>query len=133
MKYLKIFTDFAADIEYLSDAEAGRLFRAMMQYAETGTAPELRGNERMIWGTAKKNIDRQARSYSNKVDGAKKARSRRSDIRSNQNDIILISDQEKDKDNIFSSPLMGGEEKYIRKILVNGELLDETEVEEVEF
>lgn len=133
MKYLKIFTDFAADIEYLSDAETGRLFRAMMQYAETGTAPELRGNERMIWGTAKKNIDRQAKAYDGKVNRAKHARNTLSNLRQNKTNINLISDQEKEKDNIFSSPLTGGEEKYIRKILINGELLEESEVEEVDF
>lgn len=63
MKYLKVFTDFAEDIEELGDAEIGRLFRAMLSYAETGIAPELKGNERFVWGTARKNIDKQRESY----------------------------------------------------------------------
>lgn len=102
MKYLKVFTDFADKMEMLGDAERGRLFTAMLKYAETGEAPDLKGDERFLWATAKLEIDRQAASYKNKVEGAEKARSLiNSDIRVNQSDdvkIRLISVQEKDKD-----------------------------------
>ena len=63
MKYLKVFTDFAEDIGDLGDAERGRLFTAMLQYAETGEDPDLRGNERFLWKTAKKQIDNQRETY----------------------------------------------------------------------
>ena len=100
MKYLKVFVNFAEVTEALTDAEIGRLFRAMMEYASTGTLPDLRGNERYAWGAAKLSIDQQSESYANKVSGAEKAREKRSDIRANQNDINtenLISTQVKDK------------------------------------
>ena len=74
MKYLKVFTDFAADIEQLSDAEAGRLFRAMLLYAATGEEPVNGGNERFLWGTAKRNIDAQRQSYARKVESMEAAR-----------------------------------------------------------
>ena len=57
MKYLKVFTDFADAMEELGDAERGRLFTAMLKYAETGAAPDFRGNERFIWPVAKLQID----------------------------------------------------------------------------
>ena len=60
MDYLKIFTSFAESIEPLSDAECGRLFRAMLKYAESGAAPEFNGNERFLWPTAKQHIDHEA-------------------------------------------------------------------------
>lgn len=60
MEYLKIFTDFLEAIEPLSDVERGRLFTAMLEYAQRGTTPEFRGNERFLWPTAKLNIDREA-------------------------------------------------------------------------
>ena len=41
----------------LGDAEVGRLFRAMCEYALTGTEPELRGNERVLFPAAKMMID----------------------------------------------------------------------------
>ena len=45
MKYLKIFTDFKANLELLSEAEIGRLFLAMIEYAENGVETDLEGNE----------------------------------------------------------------------------------------
>lgn len=66
MKHLKVGTDFAADISQLGDAETGRLFRAMLNYAATGKEPALGGNERILWGTAKKIIDAQRVGYDNK-------------------------------------------------------------------
>ena len=101
MKYLKIFTDFAEELDDLSDAECGRLFRAMLEYAESETVPELKGNERFKWTTARKQIDNQRKSYFNKVAGAEKARNFVSDIRANQTDCAcssLVSEQEKEKD-----------------------------------
>ena len=65
MKYLKVFTDFAEIIDPLQDAEVGRLFKSMLAYAETGAAPDLRGNERFVWNAAKQIIDRE-REYSDK-------------------------------------------------------------------
>lgn len=63
MKYLKVFVDFEDKIKLLGDAERGRLFTAMLEYAKTGTEPDLRGNEKFVWGTAKSEIDRQVESY----------------------------------------------------------------------
>lgn len=63
MKYLKVFTDFIKTIGAFSDAECGRLFKAMLEYAGEGKEPEFRGNERFIWGTVQMNIDMQRESY----------------------------------------------------------------------
>ena len=60
MKYLKVYTDFAEVIEPINDAEAGRLFRAMLKYAESGETSQFSGNERYIWPAAKLIIDREA-------------------------------------------------------------------------
>lgn len=108
MKYLKIFTDFVQDMEYLDDAERGRLFVMMLKYAESGEYPSPIGNERYVWGTARKQIDLQRNAYNSKVSGAEKARSKRlkdSDINMIRSDINKINmessqdtDKEKDKD-----------------------------------
>lgn len=63
MKYLKTFTDMILDLEPYSDEEVGRLFRDMLRYATDKTLPELKGNERFIWGTVKKMIDAQFEAY----------------------------------------------------------------------
>ena len=57
MKYLKVWTSFREDISDLGDAEKGRLFVAMLEYAENGEEPTISGNERFIWPIAKKTID----------------------------------------------------------------------------
>ena len=105
MKYLKVFVDFAEELEPLSDAECGRLFKAMLLYAGHGTEPDFRGNERFLWAGAKKSIDRQDAAYQNKVQGAEKARDRKGliavDIKNYQLDkerIALISSQDKEED-----------------------------------
>ena len=66
MKYLKVFTDFAISIAALDDAERGRLFGAMLSYAECGKEPVLLGNERFVWGIAKLQIDRERDCYDRK-------------------------------------------------------------------
>lgn len=66
-RYLKIYTDFRECLTTLGDAEKGRLFDAMLLYAERGEEPNLSGNERHIWPLAKMNIDRQkAKDHSGK-------------------------------------------------------------------
>ena len=63
MKVLKLYTDFVEDTEELSDAEFGRLMRAVMKYAQTGELPTLNGAEKVLWRTAKRNVDMQSEAY----------------------------------------------------------------------
>lgn len=58
MEYLKVWTSFRELLEPLSDAERGRLFTAMLEYAESGIEPELSGSERYVWPAARQNIKR---------------------------------------------------------------------------
>lgn len=64
MTYLKIYTDFLTDAKELSDTEIGRLFRFMLKYALEDTEPKIKGNERYMWASVKKNIDAQKKAYS---------------------------------------------------------------------
>jgi len=108
LKYVKVFSDFAEDIEALSDEEAGRLFRAMLAYAEDGTEPSLTGAERILWPSVRKTIDRQGDAYQKKCVSAQNARASLSDISRDESDIreknliseneTLISEQEEDED-----------------------------------
>ena len=64
MKTLQVYTDFVEDIEPLTDEEVGRLFRAMLIYAaDDSQLPDLNGNERFTWATAKKALNRQWKEY----------------------------------------------------------------------
>lgn len=104
MKYLKVFTDFASSLAPLSDAECGRLFKAMLEYAMSGQEPDLRGNERFVWPSAKASIDRDQQTYDRKAEGARKAARKRASTISY--DIVqeksisydIVQDKDKDKD-----------------------------------
>lgn len=65
MKYLKLFTNFLQTLGELQDDEVGRLFRAMLKYAEDGSEPVFHGNERYVWGAATLHMD-MAKRYSEK-------------------------------------------------------------------
>ena len=96
MKYLKVFTDFASSLAPLSDAECGRLFKAMLEYAMSGQEPDLRGNERFVWPSAKASIDRDQQTYDRKAEGARKAARKRTSTISY--DIVQDKDKDKDKE-----------------------------------
>ncbi len=118
MKYLKIFTDFGESLEMIGDAEAGRLFKAAMNYAKLGEAPELRGNEKFLWVQLKQSIDRSRETYDRKADiarkiGAGNAKGKRNDSEryhsiSNddgryRNDIVQDKEKDKDKDKDYTT------------------------------
>lgn len=117
MEYLKVFTDFAKVLEPLGDAERGRLFTAMLEYAERGTEPDFRGNERFIWPMARLQIDRTVEEYNNIVNknrenGKKGGRPKNPAVNCEnpKNPAVFLEtqksqekdkDKEKDKDNIL--------------------------------
>ena len=104
MKYLKVFVDFADKIELLGDAERGRLFTAMLEYASSGAEPDLRGNERFIWPTAKSEIDRQSESYKARCETNRNNAASRYDSQrfvTSRSDSHQDKDKDKDKDISF--------------------------------
>lgn len=104
MKYLKVFTDFALSLTALNDAECGRLFKAMLEYAATSQEPDLRGNERFVWPSAKASIDRDTETYRRKAETAQgnaKKRSRTISCNIDSKSTALydsVQDKDKDKD-----------------------------------
>ena len=113
MRYLKVFTDFAEVIEPLSDAERGRLFMSMLQYASTGEAGTLSGAERFVWPIAKQNIDRtRVEAERNAACGSKGGRPKKpaetdlnrkkpAETDLNRKKADKDKDKDKDKDNII--------------------------------
>lgn len=99
MKYLKVFTDFTQCVKPLQEAEQGRLFLAMLRYAESGQETPLRGNERFVWPVAKQIIDREAefceKQRRKAEKGGRPAGKKPAKTRKTQKD----KDKEKEKDN----------------------------------
>lgn len=116
MKYLKLFTDFLKDIEPLSFEERGRLITAMLIYAEDGTELGLIGNERILWGTAKKIIDKESA-----VLHGKREAGRAGGVAKASNAKQNLAEASTDKQNLAEASLYKEKEKDKEKeILPNG-------------
>lgn len=107
MTYIKLFLDYLDAIEPLGDAERGRLFTSLMQYAKTGEAPQLGGNERFLFPMMRAQIDRdnvelKTLSEERSKAGKKGAEAKASKTKQNQQRQAKPSksseDKEKDKD-----------------------------------
>lgn len=106
MKYVKIFTDFTEDIEDLEDDEKGRLFDAILNYAKDGTNPSFVGNERFKWGTARKQINAQRKSYEHRCEVNKTNRNESSRIVekiTNRDESLQEQEQEKEQEHKSNS------------------------------
>lgn len=110
MTYIKLFVDYLDAIEPLGDAERGRLFTSLLEYARTGEAPQLGGNERFLFPMMRAQIDRdntamtelsEARSKAGKI-GAEAKQANSGFARQNKQMPNLSSkssyDKDKDKD-----------------------------------
>lgn len=104
MKYLKVFTDFVKVIEPLGEAEIGRLFMAMLKYAETSEQPDLRGNEKFIWPTAKLNIDREREFAEKQAKNGSLGGRPKTQKNPEKPKLTQKSQKENDKDKEYNNP-----------------------------
>lgn len=119
MEYLKVWTTFAELLEPLADDECGRLFKAMLQYAQSGEATELTGNERFVWPAARQSINAtRDKSEQMKANGSKPKQTGAKASKPEQQQAKESSpfDKEKDNINIKETPLTGSKEKAEAKV-----------------
>ena len=102
--YIKVFIDLLDSIEPLDDAEKGRLFTALLNYAKDGKTPELPGNERFLFPMIKAQLDRDAASYevrceTNRANGSLGGRPRKGSSETEKSqDKEKEKEKEEDKD-----------------------------------
>lgn len=135
MEYLKVWTSFRQSIAPLADDEKGRLFDAMLLYAETGEEPEsFSGNERFLWAVAKQDIDRMAqkcetlRANASKG-GAAKSRNKQMLANDSKSCQMLANDSKSSQTdpNGYHNIIKRNE----NKININESLLNEDEAAEI--
>lgn len=90
--YVKLFTDFVETFDEMSDAEAGRLIKAVLAYGACGEMRTLSGGERLIFGILKRQIDRdngsaEAHRESGKAGGRPKKQNQTEPNETKQNQI----------------------------------------------
>lgn len=121
MTYIKLFIDYLDAIEPLGDAERGRLFTSLLEYAKSGEAPHLSGNERFIFPMIRAQIDRdraafdedsrrisEARREAGRKGGLAKAGKRKQNVANVAEEKDKDKDKEEDKDNITPLPPLQG-------------------------
>lgn len=119
--YIKVFTDYLEAIEFLGDAERGRLFTALLTYAKTGAVPQLGGNERFVFPIMRAQIDRDmaamAEISKTRSNAAKESYARRMQMQQMQANVASAAnaskcckdkdkDEDKEKDKDVSPPLI---------------------------
>ena len=113
--YIKVFVDWLDSIEPLGDAERGRLFTSLLEYARTGAVPQLNGNERFIFPMMRAQVARDIAQMEATSENRGKRKKANEDL-SNLSDKSNLSgkrtqDKEKDKeeDNTPPTPSFGSE------------------------
>ena len=128
LSYFKLFFDSLALLEPLDDAERGRLFTALLQYANTGEAPVLTGGERYLFPVFRRQLDRDQAEYEQtaqrrRANGAKGGRPRACEEPCKENHVVFSEtqksqdkdkekDKDKDKDFSLARGARGREEKF---------------------
>lgn len=110
MTYIKLFIDYLDAIEPLGDAERGRLFTSLLEYAKSGEAPHLSGNERFIFPMIRAQIDRDRAAFdedSRRISEARREAGRKGGLakagklgnrKQNVANLAKEKDEDKDKD-----------------------------------
>ena len=118
LTYIKLFLDYRYAVEPLSDAEKGRLFMALIDYAMLGEVPQLNGNERFLFPMMRAQIDRDIKEMEDLSDerseagkkGAEAKQAKASKAKQNKQMPDLLSktskdkDKDKDKDEDYNPP-----------------------------
>lgn len=84
MNYVKLHTDALLAYKRLSDTEFGRAVRAVLQYVEDGTEPNLPGKESIMFDVLREQVERDRKSYNKKVDAQRENGSKGGRPRKNQ-------------------------------------------------
>ncbi len=107
LPYIKVFPDLSETVDLLSDAEAGRLLKSLLHYAN-GEEDELPGQEKLVYAMLRKQIDRDAAEYERysekqRANGCKGGRPKKPrETQQNPKNPLVFSEtqksQEKDKE-----------------------------------
>ena len=98
MNYVKLYTDALYAYKRLSDTEFGRALRAVLQYAEDGTEPNLPGKECIMFDVLREQVERDSAAYNTKIENGKKG-GRPPKKNENLKNRPVISDSEKTERN----------------------------------
>lgn len=86
-----VYHELLEGLTPFSDAECGRLLKAMLKYSMTGEPEELSGNERFIWPTIAQRIDKDRDAYTARCETNRKNASERKRTQANDSDCSQLN------------------------------------------
>lgn len=110
-EYFCAYHSMLGAMRKLSDAECGRLFRALLAYSSGEQLDNLQGREELLFDVFSQQIDRDAEKYKAKCDTNRSNRKRSTTTDNDrQRPITIVNDrhQEKEKDKEESSSACAG-------------------------
>ena len=115
-EYFCAYHSMLGAMRKLSDAECGRLFRALLAYSSGEQPDNLQGREELLFDVFSQQIDRDSEKYTrkcetNKANGSVRKRSEANGSvrkRSEANGSVRTQDKEKEKDKSSPLPPFGG-------------------------
>lgn len=105
-EYFCAYHSMLGAMRKLSDAECGRLFRALLAYSSGEQPDNLQGREELLFDVFSQQIDRDSEKYTRKCETNKANGSVRK--RSEANGSVRTQDKEKGKDKSSPLPPFGG-------------------------
>ena len=107
-RYVKFFYDWIEQTAALSDAERGRLFIAILEYARSGLDPKLDGREGILFPVFRGVIDRDGQKSRTNTDNIKKRWEKaRAETDTNEYEAIPTKDRRQKTKDIRHSPPRG--------------------------
>lgn len=67
-KSFPVYLDYSKAVNKLSDAEAGQLFKALLEYADSGQDPQLEGSLYAVFAIMQNQLDRDTEKYAQKCE-----------------------------------------------------------------
>lgn len=67
-KSFPVYLDYSKAVNKLSDAEAGQLFKALLEYADSGQDPQLEGSLYAVFAIMQNQLDRDTEKYVQKCE-----------------------------------------------------------------
>jgi len=67
-KSFPVYLDYSKAVTKLSDAEAGKLFKALLEYADSGQDPQLEGSLYAVFAIMQNQLDRDTEKYVQKCE-----------------------------------------------------------------
>ena len=106
LSYVCLYNSYLLSLAPYTDAQVGRLVRAMMSYSQTGEIPQFKGAERMIWPTLQNQLDRDREAYDDRrrINSRNGSKGGRPKGEKKTDGLILETEKSEKSDRFFSKP-----------------------------